>query len=98
MGKMNKTNFIAVMADSAGISKTDSAKYAEVWFRVIQNALQNGDDIVFPGFGTFSVIERAARSGRHPQTGVEIHIPATKVVKFKAGKNLKEAVNIATIA
>lgn len=62
-------------------------------FETISNSLAAGDRVSIAGFGSFSVSDRAARVGRNPRTGEEIHIPASKNVKFKAGKELKEAVN-----
>jgi len=62
-------------------------------FDVISAALKSGDSITVPGFGVFSVKHRAARQGRNPQTGATIQIPAAKVVGFKPGRALKDAVN-----
>jgi DNA-binding protein HU-beta len=58
----------------------------------VQEALSKGDSITLMGFGTFSVMSRSARKGRHPQTGLEVFIPASKAPKFRAGKGLREAV------
>ena len=82
---MNKTEFIAAVAEKAEISKKDSEKVAE--------QLKAGDKVQLVGFGTFEVSERAAREGRNPQTGETMTIAACKAPKFKAGKALKDAIN-----
>lgn len=90
---MNKNDLVAVVADRAGISKTDSAKTVDAVFDSITDVLKDGDDVRLVGFGTFSVSDRAASEGRNPRTGEKIMIPASKQPKFKAGKVLKDAVN-----
>ena len=65
----------------------------DAFVEAVSSSLQKGEDVSLVGFGTFTVSERAARTGRNPQTGAEIKIPATKVPKFRAGKKLKDAVN-----
>ena len=89
MNKKELTDFVAQTADIPR-AKADAAVTAI--FAAIGDALQNGGDATFAGFGTFSVTERGARKGRNPQTGEEIEIPAGKSVKFKAGKDLKEKI------
>lgn len=81
------------MAEKAGLSKADSEKALKAFVDSVSNALQQDDKISLVGFGTFSVGERAARTGKNPQTGAALEIPAAKVPKFKAGKALKDAVN-----
>ncbi|ABK43633.1 HU family DNA-binding protein [Magnetococcus marinus MC-1] len=90
---MNLTEMKKTVADATGLSQADADKAIKASFAAIQDALAGGATVQLPGFGTFSVGERAARTGRNPQTGAEIQIAASKSVKFKAGKNLKDALN-----
>jgi len=85
---MNKAQLIDAMAAESGLSKVDSKKALDAFVKVVGNALKANDRIGLVGFGSFSVSERSARTGRNPQTGKEIQIPAKKVVKFKAGSDL----------
>ena len=89
---MNKTELIANMAESAGISKVAADRALLGFLEAVTDNLQNGERVTLIGFGTFSVSERAARTGRNPQTGKAIKIPAKTVVKFKPGKKLSDAV------
>ena len=90
---MNKTEFIAAVAEKAEISKKDSEKALKAFVDVVTEQLKAGDKVQLVGFGTFEVAERAAREGRNPQTGAEMTIAASKAPKFKAGKALKELLN-----
>ena len=90
---MNKAELIDQIAAGSGLSKTDSKKALDACLSAITGALKEGDKVALVGFGTFSVSARAARTGRNPQTGQAIEIPAKKVAKFKAGKELADAVN-----
>ncbi len=90
---MNKNELIAAVADKTSISKGDATAAVEAVFDVITGALKEGDEVRVVGFGTFVVTQRKAGKGRNPQTGEEIDIPASKAPKFRAGKQLKEAVN-----
>ncbi|MGP1252985.1 HU family DNA-binding protein [Algihabitans albus] len=90
---MNKNELIAAVADDAGLSKADSEKAVNAVFDSITGALKTGDEVRLMGFGNFSVAQRAASEGRNPRTGEKIKIPASKQVKFKAGKGLKDSVN-----
>lgn len=90
---MNKSELIDAIAASADISKATAGKALDAVIESIQGALKQGDDVVLIGFGTFSVKDRAERTGRNPQTGKAIKIEAGKVPGFKAGKGLKDAVN-----
>lgn len=90
---MNKTELIDAIAAAADLTKADSGRALDAVLDSITAALQKGDQVALVGFGTFSVKERAARTGRNPQTGAEIQIAAAKVPGFKAGKALKDAVN-----
>ena len=90
---MNKTELVAKVAEKAGLTKKDAEKAVNALFASVEEALVGGDKVQMIGFGTFEVKARAARTGRNPQTGDEIKIPASKNPVFKAGKALKEAVN-----
>lgn len=90
---MNKAELIDAVADSANLTKTDAGDAVDAVFDTIGKALSGGDTVSLVGFGTFSVSDRAARTGRNPRTGETINIAATRVPKFKAGKGLKDAVN-----
>lgn len=90
---MNKNDLVAAVADSAGLSKADSAKAIDAVFDSIAGALKKGSEVRLVGFGTFHVAQRAATEGRNPRTGEKIKIAASKQPKFKAGKGLKDAVN-----
>ena len=90
---MNKSDLIDAVAVSADLSRADAGKAVEAVIESITNALKGGDQVSIVGFGTFSVKERAARTGRNPQTGETIQIKASRTPSFKAGKGLKDAVN-----
>ncbi|MEX0900565.1 MAG: HU family DNA-binding protein [Gammaproteobacteria bacterium] len=90
---MNKAELIDAVATSTDLSKADATRAVESTLSAISGALSRGDSVALVGFGTFTVKQRAARMGRNPKTGAEIHIPASKVPGFKAGKALKESVN-----
>ena len=90
---MNKSELIDAIAASADIPKAAAGRALDATVDAITNALKKGDQVVLVGFGTFAVKERAARTGRNPQTGQPIEIAAAKVPGFKPGKALKDAVN-----
>ena len=90
---MNKVELVTAMAEKTGLTKADAAKAVDAFVATVAETLQKGDDIRLVGFGSFSVTQRAASTGRNPRTGKEIKIPASKAPKFKAGAGLKEAVN-----
>jgi DNA-binding protein HU-beta len=90
---VNKSELIDAIATSADLSKAAASNALDATLTAIEEALAKGDQVTLVGFGTFSVKERAARTGRNPQTGEEIQISAAKVPSFKAGKGLKDAVN-----
>ncbi|WP_075590248.1 HU family DNA-binding protein [Labilibacter marinus] len=90
---MNKAQLIDAIAGDSGLTKADAKKALDSFINVTSEALKSGDRISLIGFGSFSVSERSARTGRNPQTGKEIQIAAKKVVKFKAGSELGDAVN-----
>ena len=90
---MNKTELIESIAKSADISKASATRALDAALEAITTGLRNNDTVTLVGFGTFSVGERAARTGVNPRTKESIKIAAAKVPKFKAGKALKDAVN-----
>ncbi|MGG0728535.1 HU family DNA-binding protein [Bacillus paramycoides] len=89
---MNKTELIKSVAQNAEISQKEATVVLQTVVESITNTLAVGEKVQLIGFGTFEVRERAARTGRNPQTGEEMQIAASKVPAFKAGKELKEAV------
>ncbi len=90
---MNKAQLIDAVAGAADLSKASAARAVESVFDVITGALREGEQVTVVGFGTFLVRERAARTGRNPQTGESIAIAASRQPAFKPGKALKDAVN-----
>ncbi len=89
---MNKSELIDAIATKASLTKTDAAQALDAVISAVGEALKSGDSVTLVGFGTFSVKERAARTGRNPKTGAAIQIAASKVPGFKAGKGLKDIV------
>jgi len=90
---VTKADLVNAIADEAGLSKADAEKALKAFTDTVTSALKNDEKVALVGFGTFSVGERAARTGKNPQTGAQINIPAAKVPKFKAGKALKDSIN-----
>ncbi|KXU38595.1 DNA-binding protein HU [Ventosimonas gracilis] len=90
---MNKSELIDAIAASADLPKTVAGRALDAVVESITHALKDGDSVSLVGFGTFSVKERAARTGRNPRTKEPIQIAAAKVPGFKPGKTLKDAVN-----
>ena len=90
---MNKSELIDAIAASADLPKAAAGRALDAMIESIGNALKEGDQVALVGFGTFLVKERAARTGRNPQTGATIQIKASNAPAFKAGKLLKESVN-----
>ena len=90
---MNKTEFVAAVAEKTGLSKKDADKAVAAFMETVTEALKNGDKVQFVGFGTFEVRQRPERTGRNPQTKQTITIPASKAPAFKVGNALKAAVN-----
>ena len=90
---MNKSQLVDKIAEDAEISKAAASRALDAFTGAVSDSLKEGNSVALVGFGTFSVKERAARTGRNPQTGEEIQISAAKVPSFKAGKGLKDAVN-----
>lgn len=90
---MNKSELIAKISEGAELSKASAGRALDSLIQAVTDELAAGGDVALVGFGTYKVNERAARTGRNPQTGAEIQIAAAKVPSFKAGKALKDACN-----
>ena len=90
---MNKADLVAKVAEKSGLTKKDAEKAINALVASVQEALVKKDKVQLIGFGTFEVKDRAARTGRNPQTGAAIKIAASKAPVFKVGKALKDAVN-----
>ncbi|MDO5540550.1 MAG: HU family DNA-binding protein [Eubacteriales bacterium] len=90
---MNRTELVAAIANKTELSRKDAEKALKAFTEIVAEELKNGEKIQLVGFGTFEVSERAARTGRNPQTGEAMEIEASKTPKFKAGKALKDTVN-----
>ena len=90
---MNKQELIDAISSKANFSKADATRALDATLDCLSETLRKGQSVILIGFGTFDVAERAARAGRNPQTGATIQIAATKAVRFKPGKALKEQVN-----
>ena len=90
---MKKVELVEAVAEKTGLTKADATRAIDATFDAITEALKKGEKTTLVGFGTFGVSERAARSGRNPQTGAPVTIAARTAVTFKAGAALKEAVN-----
>ena len=86
---MNKTDLISVMAEKAGLTKTDAHKALDAFIDATIESMKKGEKVTLPGFGTFSVSERAARMGINPAKGTKIKIPAKKSGKFKMSKSIE---------
>jgi DNA-binding protein HU-beta len=90
---VNKNDLIQQLSDRSGLMKTDAAKAVDGVFDIITDTLKKGDEVRLTGFGVFVVALRAGGKGRNPQTGEEITIKPSKQPRFRAGKQLKDAVN-----
>lgn len=90
---MTKTELVSIVADKAGLTKTDADLAVKALLDAVTDCLKSGDKLSLVGFGTFSVTDRAARTGKNPRSGEKIDIPAAKIPRFKAGKALKDSVN-----
>ncbi len=90
---MTKDELVEKIAADAGISKKEAGEALKAFTSSVSGALSKGDSVTLTGFGSFSVSQRAARTGRNPATGATMQIPASKGAKFKPGKTLKDAVN-----
>lgn len=90
---MNKSELIEAIATQADVSKAVAGSVLDAFTATVTGALKSGDQVTLVGFGTFQVKDRAARTGRNPQTGKPIEVAAARIPGFKAGKGLKDAVN-----
>jgi DNA-binding protein HU-beta len=90
---MNKSDLVEAIANGSGLSKADAGRALSATTDAITSALSSGDSVAITGFGSFLVRDRAARTGRNPQTGETIQISASKVAAFRVGKSLKDSVN-----
>lgn len=90
---MKKVELVEAVATNAGLTKADALRAIDATFDAITEVLKKGDKITLIGFGTFGVSKREARTGRNPQTGAAVNIPARNAVTFKAGSQLKKEVN-----
>ena len=88
---MTKTELVAAVAGKSGLTKADAERAVKAFVETVTECLKGGDSLTLVGFGTFSVSERAARTGKNPRTGEKIAIPAAKTPRFKAGKGLKDS-------
>ncbi|MEI7607008.1 MAG: HU family DNA-binding protein [Rhodospirillaceae bacterium] len=91
---MNKTELSAHVAGAAGITRAEADKAVDAVLTAISAALGRDEDVTLVGFGAFTTESKPARQGRNPRTGAAIEIPACRAPKFRAGKGLKEAVNV----
>jgi DNA-binding protein HU-beta len=89
---MNKQELIDAIAKESKLTKVDTKKALDAMIKSVTKSLKKGDKVILVGYGTFSVVKRAARMGKNPRTGQAIKIPAKKTVKFKAGSDLAKAV------
>lgn len=90
---MNKSELVHAVAEKSGMTLADTTRVVNATLEAIGESLQEGNAVQLVGFGTFTPKERAARTGRNPQTGAELKIPASKTVGFKVGKALKDSMN-----
>jgi DNA-binding protein HU-beta len=88
-----KAELIDAVADAAGVSKADAERTISAFFDHVVAATKKGDKVAWPGFGSFSTTQRAAREGRNPQTGEKVQIKASTAMKFSASSTLKAALN-----
>ena len=90
---MNKSDVIQDVAGASGVSKSDVEKVIDAFFDTVRTAASSGDRVAWPSFGSFSVTQRQARTGRNPRTGEPVPIAASKALKFSASSSLKSALN-----
>tara|TARA_B110000914_G_C15237448_1_gene342526 strand:+ start:72 stop:347 length:276 start_codon:yes stop_codon:yes gene_type:complete len=90
---MNKSELVVKIAEGADITKASAGRVLDSLIETVTTELSSGGEVAIVGFGTYKVNDRAARTGRNPQTGAELQIAAAKAPVFKAGKALKDAVN-----
>ena len=90
---MNKNELISALAGATNLNQTQCSEVLQSFIDTVTNELKNGSEVKIIGFGTFKISKRKATTGRNPQTGESINIPAANVPKFRAGKGLKESLN-----
>ena len=90
---MNRKELVDAVANKSGLTKKDAESFLDSFIDAVKEELQNGGSVNLVGFGSFKVADRAAREARNPRTGEKLNIPARKVPAFKAGKDLKAALN-----
>jgi DNA-binding protein HU-beta len=90
---MTKAEFVKSVAQVKGLPQTQTEQILGIAFQVLTELLEAGEQVAWPGFGSFKVVDRAAREGRNPQTGAKIQIPASKAVKFSAAQGLRDQIN-----
>jgi DNA-binding protein HU-beta len=90
---VNKSELVDAIAERTGLTKADSERALSAVIDIVESTVKGGQKVTIPGFGTFSVSERKARTGRNPQTGATIKIAASKAPKFTAGSGFKAVVN-----
>ncbi|HWC38584.1 MAG TPA: HU family DNA-binding protein [Acidimicrobiales bacterium] len=90
---MTKAELIDKVAAEAGVEKREAEAVLSAAFQAVVDGVKAGDKVAWPGFGTFSVSQRAARKGRNPQTGAEISIPASRALRFSQASAVKEALS-----
>ena len=90
---MTKAELIDAVAEKAGTSKADAERTVDAFFEVVVAQAKKGDKVAWPGFGSFSTTRRAARTGRNPQTGAPVNVPASTALKFSASSVLKAQLN-----
>ncbi len=93
MAKYTKAQLVADVADAADVTKMNAESVINAMFEIVVSQTKQGTKVAWPGFGSFQTSQRAARKGRNPQTGNEIHIPASTVMKFTSAKALKDLLN-----
>lgn len=89
---MKKTEFVEALSEKMGITRVMAASMVDAYHEIISDTLAKEEDVTFVGFGTFSVRHRSARVGRHPRTGEDMQLKASRTPSFKAGKGFKDAV------
>ena len=89
---MNKAEFVQEVSGEVGLSKRETQKVVNAIIGTIRDTLATGEKVTLVGFGTFQVMKRKARTGRNPQTGAALQIPARRVARFLPGKTLKEKI------
>jgi DNA-binding protein HU-beta len=89
---MHKIDIIKAISEQTGCLQKDASLLVDSFIEVVKGAIRKGEKVTLIGFGTFSVVDTKAKTGRNPQTGKEIRIPASKKVRFSVGKNLKEEI------